>query len=124
MIAEAAGLDEPRPTTPPRTANVVTWVTPHHAAVARRLPDGEIRLRSFERRTPLEDEGQFLVRVSLETGPAKRVMVLGPAFDRVRFERVDVAIHGRPERLVDGPPGAQEAPTVEELETLLEGTAL
>jgi hypothetical protein len=68
----------------------------------------------------LEDEEQFLVRVSLDVGPARRVMVLGPEPDRVRFERVDVAIHGRPERLIDGPDETDQTPTLEELEPLLE----
>jgi hypothetical protein len=100
-------------------ANAVTWITPLSAVVARRSPDGEIRRWQLERRLPLEDEEQFLVRVSLDVGPARRVMVLGPVLDRVRFERVDVAIHGRPEPLLDGPSDVYEAPTVDELEALL-----
>jgi hypothetical protein len=88
--------------------------------IATRASDGGIRLQRLERRLPLEDEEQFLVRVSLDVGPAGRVMVLGPVLDRVRFERVDVAIHGRPERLVDGPAEVYEAPTEDELEPLLE----
>jgi hypothetical protein len=104
-------------------AYAVTWITPRRALIARRAPSGEIRLQQLERRLPVEDEEQFLVRVSLDVGPANRVMVLGPVLDRVRFERVDVAIHGRPERLVDGPPDVYEAPTVDQLELLLEPAA-
>ena len=108
---------------PALPANAVTWVTPRRADVARRRADGGISLLRLERRLPLEDEEQFLVRVSLDVGPARRVMVLGPVLDRVRFERVDVAIHGRPERLVDGPADAYEPPTIDELEPLLERSA-
>jgi hypothetical protein len=118
-------MEEHRMATTPRPrpagrATAVTWVTPRRALVARRRPDGGIHLIRLERRGPIEDEEQFLVRVSLDVGPARRVMVLGPVLDRVRFERVDVAIHGRPERLVDGPGDSVDAPTVEDLEPLLE----
>jgi hypothetical protein len=118
-----AAIAEPR-RAPTNRANAVTWVSPQRAVVARRRPDGTISLLRLERRLPVEDEEQFLVRVSLDVGPARRVMVLGPVLDRVRFERVDVAIHGRPERLVDGPGDTLEAPSLAELEPLLETGAL
>jgi len=110
---------ERRSTVGPGRANAVTWVSPQRAMVARRAHDGQIRVDHLERRVPLEDEEQFLVRVALDVGPAHRVMVMGPVLDRVRFERVDVAIHHRPERLVDEPGETFEAPTAEQLEPIL-----
>ena len=119
MTAMTAAREQPNPTTSVQTANAVTWITPYHAVVARRLPGGEVRLQTLERRPAFEDEEQFFVRVSLDTGPAAHVIVLGPVLDRVRFERVDVAIHGRPERLIDSPTDVFEAPTVADVDPLL-----
>lgn len=109
-----------RSTMGPTRATAVTWVNPRRAVVARRSPDGAIQLDRLERRMALEDEEQFLVRVALDLGPAKTVMVMGPVPDRVRFERVDVAIHHRPDRLVDEPGETLVAPSEEQLDKLLE----
>jgi hypothetical protein len=103
----------------PGSANAVTWVSPRRAVVARRGRDGQIRVDHLERSVSQEDEEQFLIRVALDLGPAQRVLVMGPVLDRVRFERVDVAIHRRPERLVDEPGETFEAPTAEQLEPIL-----
>ena len=109
-----------RRTIAPARANAVTWINPRRAMVARRSPGGFVTVDEIDRRLPLANEEQFLVCVALDLGPAKKVMVMGPIPDRVRFERVDVAIHHRPDRLVDEPGESLVAPTAEELDSLLE----
>jgi hypothetical protein len=103
-----------------RRSAAVTWVDRHRALVAHRNAAGEVRVHSLARRLPLEDEQRFLARVSLDVGPARRVVVMGPEPDRIEFERVDVAIHRRPDRLVDAPGETTLRPTEAELIARLE----
>lgn len=86
-----------RPATEGRPA-AVAWIDRSHAVVARTEGSGERRLTV---RAGSSAEGPYLARVVDAIGDRERVLILGSDPLRVALEREYVAIHHRPERLVD-----------------------
>jgi hypothetical protein len=106
----------PEPRTAVRCA--VTWVGEESASVARTNPEGTITTCDIERRGA--PEPIYLAMIVRAIGDRDRVVILGPGDMRLALEREYVAIHHRPDRLVDVEPadaGDRER-LVERLRTL------
>lgn len=85
--------------------SAVTWIDAAHALVARSGPGGAVTVHEVVP-APAADlpSAPYLAEVVDELAGCEHVMVLGPDPLRLALEREYVAIEGRPERLVDGPP--------------------
>jgi hypothetical protein len=81
----------------PRSA--VAWINGRHAMVARMTEEGRISTSSIAR--GLDAEGAYLAKVVHAIGDQDRVVILGPSSVRLLLEREYVAIHHRPDHLVD-----------------------
>ena len=96
----------------------VAWIDDGHANVVVMDPDGRVSTRLIERGT--RTELTYLAEIVRTIGSRERVMILGPGPTRLALEREYVAIHHRPERLVDvEPAGRTSVPELlERLQTL------
>jgi hypothetical protein len=82
--------------------SAVAWIDGWRAFVAR--VDGEQETtRAINRGA--SPEPAYLAEVVDAIGDRERVMIMGPGSERLALEREYVAIHRRPERLVDVEPG-------------------
>jgi hypothetical protein len=80
----------------------VVWINGREAVIAATDVDGMILLSTVER--GIRSESEFLATVVRRLGDRERVMILGPGSTRLALEREYVAIHRRPDRLVDVEP--------------------
>jgi hypothetical protein len=83
----------------------VAWIDDGRANVVTMGPDGRVAARLVERGT--RDESRYLAEIVRTIGDRERVMILGPGPARLALEREYVAIHQRPDRLVDVEPAGQ-----------------
>jgi hypothetical protein len=83
--------------------SAVAWIDGWRAFVARVDGDEEVSTRAINRGATLEPT--YLAEVVDAIGDRERVMIFGPGSERLALERAYVAIHRRPERLVDVEPG-------------------
>jgi hypothetical protein len=83
-------------------ASAVAWIDGRSALVARIDRDGLVSTCAVERGG--EPEPTYLDLVVRAIGDRERVVILGPGAQRLALERAYVAIHHRPERLVDVEP--------------------
>lgn len=85
--------------TPPlHPTGAVTWIDARHAIVAR-SQDGGARVTTVEAEPGAGSPD--LARVVDAMGDPDRILILGPDAMRVELEREYVAIHHRPDRLLD-----------------------
>ena len=82
--------------------SAVIWIDERTASIATMAGDGRAATNRIER--GLEPEPSYLARVVRAIGDRERVVVLGPNDMRLALEREYVAIHHRPDRLVDVEP--------------------
>jgi hypothetical protein len=96
----------------------VAWLDDGHANVVTMGADGRIAARLIERGSRAETS--YLAEIVRAIGDRERVMILGPGRARLELEREYVAIHQRPDRLVDVEPSDQAgvADLIERLRTL------
>lgn len=94
------------------------WLDGAHALVAR-PHDGGTLVTSVHRST--DPEVSYLLRVVQEAVGSDRVFVSGPDDVRLAFEREYVAIHQRPDQLIDR--GAEAEPGPRQLARRLRGLA-
>jgi len=96
----------------------VAWIDDGHAKVVLMGPDGRISTRLVERGT--HTEAAYLAEIVRAMGERERVVILGPGPTRLALEREYVAIHHRPDRLVDVEPAGHTTVSelVERLQTL------
>jgi hypothetical protein len=80
----------------------VVWIDARRALVTRISPDGMVSSGTLER--GVDEETAFLARVVKAIGDRARVVILGPNATRLALEREYVAIHHRPDRLIDVQP--------------------
>ena len=101
-----------RPSTGPlprRGDAAAVWINGRTARIA--LLDDAGQVSTCEIARGLEPEPSYLAIVIRAIGDRERVAILGPSSMRLALEREFVAIHHRPERLVDvEPAGALEMP--------------
>jgi hypothetical protein len=76
------------------------WIDHEQALVVGHEPDGAEMVDVLDR-APAESEAAFDARVIDEVIDEDRLLVAGPEFARIGFEREYVAVTHRPERLVD-----------------------
>lgn len=91
------GPGAPAVATVPQSA--VVWINGRRAIVARMSEAGRVSTARIER--GLEPEPTFLARVVHAIGDRERVVILGPTSTRLLLEREYVAIHQRPDHLID-----------------------
>jgi hypothetical protein len=82
--------------------SAVAWINGRQAHVARLDDERTVTTLAIER--GLRDEQAYLADVVDAMGDRERVMILGPGSARLALEREYVAIHRRPDRLVDVEP--------------------
>lgn len=82
--------------------SAVVWINERTASIALMDEDGRPSTCDIDR--GLEPELSFLAIVVRAIGDRERVVVLGPNEMRLALEREYVAIHHRPDRLVDVEP--------------------
>jgi hypothetical protein len=80
----------------------VVWIDGRSASLAVTDEAGEIATCDIDR--GLEPELSYLAIVVRAIGDRERVVILGPSAMRLALEREYVAIHHRPDRLVDVEP--------------------
>ena len=85
----------------PRPSAVV-WINGREAVIAATDVDGMIMISTVDR--GIRSEAAFLATVVRRIGSRERVMILGPGSTRLALEREYVALHRRPDRLVDVEP--------------------
>jgi len=85
----------------PRPSAVV-WINGRAAVIAATDVDGMVMLSTVDR--GIRSELEFLATVVRRIGDRERVMIVGPGSTRLALEREYVAIHRRPDRLVDVEP--------------------
>ena len=85
-----------------RVDSAVAWTDGREAVVATMALDGEVVTSEIHR--GLSPESPYLASVVRALGDRDRVVILGPASARLALEREYVAIHHRPDRLVDVEP--------------------
>ncbi len=83
------------------TETAVVRLDPSAALIARIGQDGVVRRASVER--GLDSRQAFFARVVAATADDDCLIVLGPGYARLAFEREYVEICQRPDRLVDVP---------------------
>ena len=103
---------------PPAVRPAHIWLDGSHALVAR-PQDGGTFVTLVHR--GYEPEVSYLLRVVHETVDSDRVFVSGPDDVRLAFEREYVAIHQRPDQLIDR--GAEARPGPRQLARRLRGLA-
>jgi hypothetical protein len=77
----------------------VAYVDDEHAIVVKDLADGSVSVEDIARRRP--EDISYLVRIVDAIGERARVAILGPDDLRLALEREYVAVHHRPDQLVD-----------------------
>jgi hypothetical protein len=92
---EAASRIRPR-------SSAVVWINGREAVIAETDAGGMILLTTVDR--GVRPESAYLATVVRRIGDRERVMILGPGSTRLALEREYVAIHRRPDRLVDVEP--------------------
>ncbi|HET9457961.1 MAG TPA: hypothetical protein VFO78_11500 [Candidatus Limnocylindrales bacterium] len=102
MIATDMRKPTPMARTPP---SAVVWIDERRAIVAAMAPEGNVSTCEVER-GPLA-EIDYVAQIVRVIGDRERVVILGPGPARLALEREYVAIHRRPERLVDVEPAAE-----------------
>ncbi len=108
-----------------RPRGAITWIDRRRAVIVKTRPDGSIDVGRVMRDSP--GDGQtYLARVVHEIGDQERVLVVGPWPERTELEREYVAVHQRPDHLVDvepsgplGEPDLDEPLLVERLRRLV-----
>jgi hypothetical protein len=80
----------------------VAWINGRTASLALMDETGQISTCEIYR--GLEPEHSYMTIVVRAIGDRERVVILGPSAMRLALEREYVAIHGRPDRLVDVEP--------------------
>jgi hypothetical protein len=90
-------MDTPSVAAPGRHVAVV-WLDRSHAVIARG-PAGRAEIIEVDR--SFDVESSYLLRVIHEAQDPERLVVMGTDAARVAFEREYVALHHRPDRLVD-----------------------
>ncbi len=106
------------PPTGAAPSSAVVWINGRRAIVARMSEEGRITTSTIER--ALDAESPYLANVVHAIGDCERVVILGPSSVRLVLEREYVAIHHRPDHLVDVEDAAaiDEAKLVERLRVL------
>jgi len=92
------GARRVRAVRPLHPTGAVTWIDAGHAIVAR-SQDGGARITTVEAEPGAGSPD--LAKVVDAIGDPDRILILGPDAMRVELEREYVAIHRRPERLLD-----------------------
>lgn len=87
----------------PAPSSAAVWINGRSAIVAAMDPEGTISTCEIDR--GIEPESSYLAIVVRTIGDRERVLILGPSSTRLALEREYVAIHRRPDRLVDVEPG-------------------
>lgn len=80
----------------------VVWINGRFASLALTDEAGEVATCEIDR--GLEPELSYLAIVVRAIGDRERVVILGPSSMRLALEREYVALHHRPDRLVDVEP--------------------
>ena len=76
----------------------VVWLDPSHALVARSVA-GHAAVTEVSREA--DAEAVYMLRIMHRADDCDRLVVMGPDASRVAFEREYVALHHRPDRLID-----------------------
>jgi hypothetical protein len=82
-----------------RTATAVAYIDDDHAIVVKTLPDDSLGIVDLPRRQP--EDLSYLLRITEEIGPRRRVAILGPSPLRLELEREYVSMYRTPDLLVD-----------------------
>jgi hypothetical protein len=101
-------LETPQAHGPPRVRpSAVVWIGDDHAIVARVGYEGTVSTCEIARGA--EPELSYLALVVGAIGERERVLIMGSASIRLALEREYLALHRRPDRLVD----VDEAPGID-----------